>query len=173
MAAGFHSGEAFARAFNPKFGCTLSAWRSTTLERLKTQAAAIGPQPGNQESKPDQVFGNIHQEDEHAFREPDGSHRLTKEIAMDVCIIDLPKSRVAYQLLIGPYGPAIGELRCGTITRWMHSNGLSDQTWYGIGYDDPSLTPASAAMTVASNYPRLLLLATRRILKLCRAAVMP
>ena len=25
----------------------------------------------------------------------------------------------------------------------MHSNGLSDQTCYGIGYDDPSLTPAS------------------------------
>ncbi|APE48927.1 AraC family transcriptional regulator [Delftia sp. HK171] len=143
LATGFQSGEAFARAFKLKFGCTPSAWRSTTLERLKTQAAAIGQPQGSQESNPDQVFGNLHQEDPRAFGEPQGSCHLKEEIAMDVRIIDLPKAHVAYQRLIGPYGPAIGQFWRGTIAPWMHSNGLSDQTCYGIGYDDPSLTPAS------------------------------
>ena len=96
LATGFQSGEAFARAFKLKFGCTPSAWRSTTLQRLKTQAAAIGQQLGGQESNPDQVFGNIHQEDQWAFGESDGSYRLTEEIAMNVRIVDLPKARVAY-----------------------------------------------------------------------------
>ena len=42
---------------------------------------------------------------------------------MDVRIIDLPKAHVAYQRLIGPYGPAIGQFWRGTIAPWMHSNG--------------------------------------------------
>ena len=143
LATGFHSGEAFARAFKLKFGCTPSTWRSTTLQRLKMQASAIGQQPGNQESNPDQVFSNIHQEGEPALGESDVSYRLTETCAMDVRIVDLPKARVAYQRLIGPYGPAIGEFWRGTIAPWMHSNGLSDETCYGIGHDDPSLTPAN------------------------------
>ncbi len=143
LATGFHSGEAFARAFKLKFGCTPSAWRSTTLQRLKAQAAGIGQPSGNQESNPDQVFGNLHQDEECAFGEPDGSLRLLEEIAMDVRLVDLPEARVAYQRLIGPYGPAIGEFWRNTIAPWMHSNGLGEQTCYGIGHDDPSLTPAN------------------------------
>lgn len=143
LAMGFQSGEAFARAFKLKFGCTPSAWRDTTLERLKTQAGAIGLQPGNPKSNPDQIVGNFHQEDERALSESDGSYQLAEAVAMDVRLIDLPKARVAYQRLIGPYGPAIGVFWRDTIAPWMHSNGFSDQTCYGIGYDDPSLTPAS------------------------------
>ncbi|NVZ50142.1 AraC family transcriptional regulator [Pseudomonas sp. B6002] len=143
LATGFQSGEAFARAFKLKFGCTPSAWRATTLERLKAQAAAIGLPPGSQQSNPDQVFGNPHQAGEREFGESDGSYRPADDFAMDVRIIDLPKARVAYQRLIGPYGPAIGEFWRGVMAPWMHSHGLSDQTCYGIGYDDPSLTPAN------------------------------
>ena len=143
LATGFQSGEAFARAFKLKFGCTPSAWRDTTLERLKSQAAAIGQSPGNPESNPDQVFGNRHQDDQCVFSEADGSYRLAEDIAMDVRIIDLPKTRVAYQRLIGPYGPAIGEFWRGTMAPWMHANGFSEHTCFGIGYDDPSLTPAN------------------------------
>lgn len=62
---------------------------------------------------------------------------------MDVRIIDLPKARVAYQRLIAPYRPAIGEFWRGTIAPWMNANGLIDQMCYGIAYDDPSLTPAN------------------------------
>lgn len=157
LATGFQSGEAFARAFKLKFGCTPSVWRATTLERLKTQAAAIGQQPGAPESNPDQVFGNIHQEHPRAFSEADGSYRLTEALAMDVRLVDLPKVRVAYQRLIGPYGPAIGEFWRATIAPWMHANGLSEQSCYGIGYDDPSLTPANkcrydACVEVAAQF---------------------
>ena len=143
LATGFHSGEAFARAFKLKFGCTPSAWRATTLERLKAQAAAIGQHPGNPDSNPDQVFGNRHQDGPRGFSESDGSYPPTEALAMDVRLVDLPKARVAYQRLIGPYGPAIGEFWRGTIAPWMHANGLGEQRCYGIGYDDPSLTPAS------------------------------
>ena len=82
-------------------------------ERLKTPAAAIGQPQRCQESNPDQVFGNLHQEDPRAFGEPQGSCHLKEELAMDVRIIDLPKAHVAYQRLIGPYGPAIGQF-------WRH-----------------------------------------------------
>ena len=75
LATGFQSGEAFARAFRLKVGCTPSAWRATTLERLKAQAAPIGQPPGNQESNPDQVFGNPHQAGEHGLVESNGSYR--------------------------------------------------------------------------------------------------
>lgn len=76
--------------------------------------------------------------------------------------------------MLGSYGPAIGEFWRGTIAPWMHSNGFSDQPCYGIGYDDPlSRQPTSAAMTLASKYPRILLPAARWILKFCRVAVMP
>ncbi|MBZ4209448.1 helix-turn-helix domain-containing protein, partial [Klebsiella aerogenes] len=78
-ATGFQSGEAFARAFKLKFGCTPSAWRSTTLERMKTQAGRLRQPPGSQQSNPDQVFGNLHQEDLRAFGEPQGSCHLKEE----------------------------------------------------------------------------------------------
>ncbi len=141
LATGFQSGEAFARAFKLKFGCTPSAWRATTPQRLKAQAAVIRQPAGSHESNPDQVFGNRHQAAEWPFAEADGSNRLSEGIAMEVRIIELPKARVAYQRLIGPYGPAIGEFWRSTITPWMYSHGLGDRTCYGIGHDDPSITP--------------------------------
>ncbi|KAB0517094.1 AraC family transcriptional regulator [Pseudomonas extremorientalis] len=141
LASGFNSGEAFARAFKLQFGCTPSEWRTNTPQRLAAQAAAIGPRPGAQQSNPDQVFGNAHQAHERTFDDAGLSSPSTKEPTMDVRIIDLPKVRVAYQRLIGPYGPAIGHFWRGTMAPWMHSNGLGDERCYGIGYDDPSITP--------------------------------
>lgn len=143
LATGFNSGEAFARAFKLKFGCTPSDWRANTPQRLAALAAAIGQRPGKQESNPDQVFGNTDQAHETAFGDSDVSYLSTKETTMHVRIIDLPKTRVAYQRLIGPYGPAIGEFWRSTMAPWMHSNGFSEEACYGIGYDDPSITPAN------------------------------
>ena len=61
---------------------------------------------------------------------------------MDVRIIELPPVRVAYQRLIGPYGPAIGAFWRGTMAPWMQSHGLAGATCYGLGLDDPTITPA-------------------------------
>ena len=143
LATGFNSGEAFARAFKLKFGCTPSDWRTNTPQRLAQQATTIGKRPGTTESNPDQAIGNLSQASETLFDDNDISCLLTKEVVMNVRIADLPAARVAYQRLIGPYGPAIGEFWRGTIAPWIQSNGLTGKTCYGIGYDDPSLTPAN------------------------------
>ncbi|BCG25241.1 AraC family transcriptional regulator [Pseudomonas tohonis] len=143
LATGFSSGEAFARAFKLKFGCTPSDWRSHAPQRVAAQAAALGQQPGVLNSNPDQVLGNGGQACEAAFGEAEVSCLSTEETSMDVRIIDLPRVRVAYQRLIGPYGPAVSAFWRDTIAPWMLSNGLSGEACYGVGYDDPSITPAS------------------------------
>jgi AraC family transcriptional regulator len=137
LATGFGSGEAFARAFKSRFGCTPSAWRADTATRLAQQAATIG-QRG--QSNPDQVFGNHDQEGPLRFKD-DGDSTHFKGIAMEVQVLDLPAARVAYQRLIGPYGPAIGTFWRGTMAPWMQAHGLVGSTCYGVGYDDPSITP--------------------------------
>lgn len=158
LATGFNSAEAFARAFKLKFGCTPSDWRANTPQRLAAQAAAIGQRPGAQESNPDQVFGNLDQASEVALLEDEVSCSTTEGITMEVRIIELPKARVAYQRLIGPYGPAIGEFWRARIAPWMQSHGLGNATCYGVGYDDPSVTPAAkcrydACVEVAADFP--------------------
>lgn len=141
LATGFGSGEAFARAFKQKFGCTPSAWRADTANRMAMQAAAIGQRHtmGN-DSNPDQVFGNPDQAGPRRFDET-GDSTQSKGIAMEVQVLDLPATRVAYQRLIGPYGPAIGTFWRGTMAPWMQSHGLGANICYGVGYDDPSITP--------------------------------
>ena len=141
LSTGFGSGEAFARAFKLKFGCTPTAWRADTANRLASQAAAIGNRhAADSDSNPDQAFGNPDQAGPHGVNE-DGDSTHFKGIAMEVQILDLPAARVAYQRLIGPYGPAIGTFWRGTVAPWMQSHGLSAATCYGIGHDDPSITP--------------------------------
>ena len=61
---------------------------------------------------------------------------------MQVQVIDLPAVRVAWQRRIGPYGPGIGAFWRDTMAPWMQSHGLMEQTCYGVGLDDPVLTPA-------------------------------
>ena len=158
LATGFGSAEAFARAFKLRFNCTPSAWRSDTPRRMAEQAAALGQRRSGQESNPDQVFGNLDQARQIAFAEDGVSYLTTEGTAMEVRIIELPATRVAYQRLIGPYGPAIGEFWRNRMAPWMQSHGLSDATCYGIGYDDPSVTPASkcrydACVEVAADFP--------------------
>lgn len=140
LATGFNSGEAFARAFKLRFGCTPSEWRANTPQRIAEQAAGIKRRP--RESNPDQVFRNGDQAGAEGLEEYGVSCLSFGEIVMDVRIIDLPAVRVAYQRFIGPYGPAIGEFWRSTMAPWMESHGLSGATCYGIGYDDPSVTPA-------------------------------
>ncbi|OWY28901.1 AraC family transcriptional regulator [Herbaspirillum robiniae] len=158
LATGFGSAEAFARAFKLRFGCTPSQWRADTPRRMAQQAAALDLRPSGQKSNPDQVFGNLDQASQVASAEDDVSYRATKGTAMEVRIIELPAARVAYQRLIGPYGPAIGAFWRNRIAPWMQSHGLSDATCYGIAYHDPSVTPASkcqydACVEVAEDFP--------------------
>jgi AraC family transcriptional regulator len=54
LATGFGSGEAFARAFKLKFGCTPTAWR----RRPQKRCHARGHAPAPQDSNPDQAMRN-------------------------------------------------------------------------------------------------------------------
>jgi len=152
LATGFGSGEAFARAFKQKFGCTPSEWRDGTAERLAIQAAAIG-----QYSNPDQAYRNSGQASGPPFGEDGVSHNSNGEYAMEVKVMDLPAARVAYQRRIGAYGPGIGVFWRGTVAPWMESHGLIGNTCYGVGHDDPSITPPDkcrydACVEVAADF---------------------
>ena len=145
LATGFGSGEAFARAFKLRFGCTPSAWRAGAAQHRAEQMAAArerhANRHGNPDSNPDQVLRNASQVDGRAFTDHGGSHQAHGERNMEVRIIDLPEVRVAYQRHIGPYGPAIGTFWREAVAPWMHANGLSERTCYGIGHDAPGITP--------------------------------
>lgn len=76
---------------------------------------------------------------------------------MDVTIKQLPSARVAYRRLTGPYGPAIGVFWRDVFGEWMVQNGLLQRVRYGIGLDDPQITPAGqcrydACVEVPENF---------------------
>lgn len=136
LATGFGSGEALARAFRQKFGCSPSAWRDGTRERIAELRQAR--QAAN--SNPDQANGN----DDQACFLPLGEHGDSQspngECQMKVRVIDLPAVNIAYQRHIGPYGKSVTEFWRSTMSPWMHSHGLDGAMCYGVGHDAPNIT---------------------------------
>lgn len=145
LSTGFGSGEAFARAFKLKFGCTPSQWRTgigqhnaALLEQVRLR---------RQDSNADQAFSNPDQasnaalpDDGRSFTSPEHSmESLIKEIT-DISIADLAPARVAFLRHIGPYGPALGTFWRASVAPWIAAHGLQDAVRYGIGHDDPSIT---------------------------------
>lgn len=141
LTVGFGSGEAFARAFKSHFGATPTAWRAGEAARRASYFAAIGERRRLPDRNPDQVQSKCDQSGGKAFTDDGGvcSHR--KETIMDVKVIDLPPVRVAYLRYTGPYGLGIGHFWVNEFDPWMISNGLENRTCYGVGLDDPSITP--------------------------------
>lgn len=139
LATGFGSGEAFARAFKLKFGCTPTAWRAGVGAKNASMLTAMRQR--RQDSNPDQAMRNADQENGPNFQHHGYSNPFYRETPMQVTILDLPPASVACQRHIGPYGPAIGAFWRDTVAPWMQSHGLADATCYGVGHDDPSITP--------------------------------
>ncbi|WEF32796.1 AraC family transcriptional regulator [Pseudoduganella chitinolytica] len=135
LATGFGSGEAFARAFKTRFGCTPSEWRRDTPRRLAAQALG-------RHSNPDQLLGNPDQAGPLPMSDDDVSNNIRENPTMEVVITDLPAVRVAYFRHIGPYGPGISVFWRTVVAPWMQSRGLEAPLCIGIGYDDPGMTPA-------------------------------
>jgi len=153
LATGFGSGEAFARAFKQKFGCTPTAWRAGAEHRRQAEILdrhqrrptmyyrpAAFPS-GLADSNPDQADRNADQAPGGECREDGGSSFPMSEPPMNVGLIDLPPTRVAYLRKIGPYGPAIGDFWRGVVRPWMLSHGLEHAECFGVGLDDPTITP--------------------------------
>lgn len=139
LATGFGSGEAFARAFKLKFGCTPTEWRRDTRQRLAAQALAA-PDRAGADRNLDQALRKLDQTPQRGIGDHDISHNDPGEFHMKVDVIDLPAARVAYHRRIGPYGPGIGTFWRATVLPWIQSHGLDGQICYGVGYDDPSIT---------------------------------
>ncbi len=59
---------------------------------------------------------------------------------MNVTLENLPATRIAYLRYTGPYGPGVGEFWDRTFWPWARTHGLSRQTMYGIGHDNPAVT---------------------------------
>lgn len=154
LATGFGSGEAFARAFKLRFGCTPTEWRRDTRARLASQA--LGGARGA-DSNLDQVLSKYDQTPQTGIGDDDISNNQSGDFNMDVKVIDLPAARVAYHRHIGPYGPAIGAFWGRVVGPWVQSHGLGQALCYGVGYDDPTVTPADkcrydACVTVPDDF---------------------
>jgi AraC family transcriptional regulator len=120
LAVGFGSGEAFARAFKLRFGCSPSAWRARR--------------------KNDQADGKIDQAwRQHSGQTEDVSNPHTRT-AMDVKLIERQPTRIAYMRHLGPYGEPISRFWMEEVAPWMETDGLMGRARYGISHDEPSVT---------------------------------
>ena len=123
LSVGFGSGEAFARAFKARFGCSPSAWRA--------------------QRKHDQADGKIDQ----AWRRHSGQIEAWPnpgdETPMQVTLIERDPTRVAYMRHIGPYGEPVSRFWQQQVAPWMATDGLMGRARYGISHDDPSVTDPS------------------------------
>ncbi|MDK2123930.1 AraC family transcriptional regulator [Parachitinimonas caeni] len=157
LSTGFGSGEALAHAFKRKYGLSPSAWR-TGAESRRQQALAqwragrqsYGSNPDQLVRKPDQVtMAGI---DDHM-----PSLQPESEMHMDVIMTTLPRVRVAYHRYIGCYGPQVNAYWREVVAPWIGAHGLDDPICYGIGRDDPAVTPADkcrydACVTVPETF---------------------
>ncbi|MBJ7313037.1 GyrI-like domain-containing protein [Rugamonas sp. CCM 8940] len=138
LACGFGSGEAFARAFKLKFGCTPTAWRAGTPERQTMQLAALRARQSNL----DQADSKHDQAGQGAPGDYGVSSQPHRKNDMQVRVIDLPQVRIAFHRHIGPYGAPASEFWRDKMAPWIQSNGLEGRLCFGVGHDDPSVTSA-------------------------------
>lgn len=143
LSVGFGSGEAFARAFKRQFNCTPTAWRAQTPQRWAEQLALARSRNIVQqrnldhgESNLDQVFGGD-------FGNHGGSDPIVKGHRMEVRLIDIQATKVAYMRIIGANGAAVADFWTKVFNPWMSVHGLDGRSCYGIIHDDPYLTPPS------------------------------
>jgi AraC family transcriptional regulator len=130
LSVGFGSSEAFSRAFKMHFGHTPSAWRAEARSRC------------TQNSNTDQFLRNSDQATRRLDVHNGCSFTSYEEPHMDIQIAELPAVKVAYLRYIGVYGPPIGEFWRKEAGPWMAANGLLGRGRFGIGYDNPDVTPA-------------------------------
>lgn len=129
LAVGFGSGEAFARAFKERFGCTASAWRRAQAATRQAQIRKLDQAV----RKPDQDSG--------ALRRDDGaSPHPIEEMPMSVSVIEREPVRVAYLRHVGPYGPDVGAFWRDEFWPFAARHGLTGRPVYGISHDDPHIT---------------------------------
>lgn len=136
LRVGFGSAEAFARAFKQHFAATPSQWRRDTPLQWAAEREALHQQRRNL----DQGLSNIDQTASAGTAE-DGVLILL-EPSMQVQVRTLPATRVAYMRHIGPYGLSVNTFWRKQFYPFLVASGLETAPCYGIGHDDPAVTPA-------------------------------
>lgn len=155
LGVGFGSGEAFARAFKLHFRQTPTAWRANTPQRwaceLQHARRLAERNPGQALRKMDQAANPL--SGDHA-----GLFNLQESALMQVNITTLPAVRVACMRHIGPHGLAVNQFWTQTFVPWCQAQGLlPGAACYGIGLDDPTITPEAqcrydACVAVPDNF---------------------
>lgn len=153
LGVGFGSGEAFARAFKTHFGQTPRAWRTGSPERQAAYLAAERERARWLKRNLDQDAGSGLAEDGELLH----SGRQAAAITMQVEIKILAPQRVVSMRHIGPYGPGLTDFWRERFLPWVQAAGLPLRPSYGIGLDDPHITPPErcrydAAMQVDADF---------------------
>ena len=138
LAVGFGSGEAFARAFKIRFGCTPTAWRA---ESPSARVKRMDKARARADRNPSQPQSNSKQAGSADMVQHERSDQFFAEINMHVKVVDFPSTRVAYLRNMGPLGTTVGAFWGNTVFPWLAANGLADKPRYGIGLDNPTVTP--------------------------------
>ena len=142
LSVGFGSAEAFARAFKARYGCTATAWRQGEADR---RLPARDRNPGQANRKPGQAAAG--------FWIDDGS-LSTKEVPMQVRLIDRAPARIVYWRRVGPYGDGVSAFWQQAVAPWLATHSLFGQPRYGISHDDPGITaPAACRYDAAVELP--------------------
>lgn len=128
LSVGFGSGEAFARAFRCRFGCSPTSWREGESERR------------TKKSKLSQVDRKRRQEAANSLTEHENSHKPGMESIMNVKLVNRQPVTVAYLRHLGPYGESLSRFWQDTYYPWAATNNLLAQPRLGISHDDPSIT---------------------------------
>lgn len=131
---GFSSGEALSHAFKQQFSVSPTTWRSTEPKRWHRRESDVPERRLRTLNNPGQTHIP-------AFDDPDAFIHL-KHSSLHIVLTQLPPARVACLRHIGPYGPELGQFWRETVTPWIQENQLSGRVRYGIGHDDPDITPA-------------------------------
>jgi AraC family transcriptional regulator len=117
LRCGFDTPDGFTRAFRLYFGLAPARWRLPGEAAAPAATAAARPSP-----------------------QPTAT-ATTATRSWAACVQRLPEVRVAYTRRVGAYGEA-SAAQWQQLADWMQRHRLSGLTRYGMGLDDPGVTPA-------------------------------
>lgn len=136
LRCGFDTADGFARSFRQYFGTAPARWRKpgdpAAAQATRAASPAVADPVANEPVASDSVGTG------RAAASPVSQAAPTQ--AWAVHVEHLPEVRVAYTRRVGVYGEA-SAAQWQQLADWMQRHRLSGLTRYGMGLDDPGLTP--------------------------------
>jgi AraC family transcriptional regulator len=132
LQVGFGSGEAFARAFRARFGCSATEWRQVKAQEREEQIRNLS-----------QAQRNLDQAQTGPLIDDAQTQSRVLEVTMpnlNVKVIERTAKRVAYMRYVGPYGPGVNAFWQQKFHPFLAAQQLYGRPIYGISHDDPEIT---------------------------------